>query len=307
MSYELTKCVLLGLLLGLLWFLPNGWGDEIHLKNGDILEGTVKRRTTDLVLFEHGDLGDIWISRQRVVKIVISRDGDPNSLPKGFFPKLKYWGWENTFDFSIDNSFGNTDEQSNRFAYAAKRSTEKGRLDIDSSYYYKIKSGKNTDNKWTLGSTYRWLKSDTGAYWFAMGRYDYDEFKSWIHRGSTHTGPGYFLVDSNSVTLTADAGLGARKESGSFNDNWKFEGTTGFDFLWRITGRQTFDLGMHYTPVLTDTADYRTRTSMNWRISVDREANLSLLMGILHEYQSVVDPDVKKDDLRMFLGLQFSF
>lgn len=281
--------------------------DQIHLRNGDILEGTVKQRDSERVLLEHADLGEIWIPRRRIVKIVQDPADDPNVPPPGYLGRLKQQGWKNTIDLSLDNSFGNTDEQSNRFAYKATRKRDDSDLNIDTSYYHKEKSGRISDNKWTLGGTYRWLKPAKAAYWFGTGRFDYDEFKSWNKRGSLHFGPGYQLYDSNSVTLTADVGMGSRRESGSRNDQWKFEGLTGFTFQWQVTEGQAFDAGATFTPVLDDFDDFRARASLNWRLLVSREANLSLILGLLNEYQSIVDPGIDRNDLRMFAGLQVAF
>jgi hypothetical protein len=280
--------------------------DKIHLKSGDVLEGTVKRKGSDLILFDHGDLGEIWISRSRVDKIVMERIEDPNK-PRGFIRKLRYGGWASTFDLSIDNSFGNTDEQSNRLAYALNRRTEKNEFDLDMSYYNKLKRSKVTDNKYTLGSAHRWLKVGRSAFWFLNGRYDYDEFKSWRSRAALHFGPGYSLVKNDKVELRTGLGAGARKEWGSVNDNTKFEGYFGFMFDWKIVQGQSLNLDVTYLPVYTNFADYRTRTSFNWRLNLNKQATWSVLLGILHEYQSVVDPGISQHDLRNYLGLQVAF
>ncbi len=280
--------------------------DKIHLKSGDILEGTIRRKTADLILFEHGDLGEIWISQDRVARVEIEDVKDPNK-PQGFFRKMRYWGWSSTFDFSIDNSYGNTDEQSNRFAYTLDRRNERLELDFDASYYYKVKEGNVTDNKFAFGGTRRWLQARGVSYWFLNGRYDYDEFKSWLSRASGHLGPGFSLIKNDVVELSGDIGAGARKEWGSINDQWKFEGLAGVRFGWEISGRQNLDLDVAYMPVFTNFDDYRTRSSLNWRLRIDREATLSLLVGILHEYQSIVDPGIKQYDLRNYIGLQFAF
>ncbi len=157
------------------------------------------------------------------------------------------------------------------------------------------KSGRISDNKWTLGGTTRWLKPAKATYGFGTGRFDYDEFKSWNKRGSLHFGPGYQLYNANAVTLAADVGLGTRRESGSRNDPWKLEGLTGFTLQWQVTEGQAFDAGATYTPVLDDFDDFRARASLYWRLLVSREANLSLLLGLLNEHQSIVDPGIDRN------------
>jgi hypothetical protein len=87
----------------------------------------------------------------------------------------------------------------------------------------------------------------------------------------------------------------------------KLEGLAGFDFTWKISARQNFDILLGYYPVLTDFNDYRTRMTLNWSYLVSKEMNVSLLFGIYHAYQSVVDPGEEKEDMRVFLGIQMSF
>lgn len=307
MKTGLRKPILLAMVcITALGWLEEAQADKIHLKSGDILEGTVKRRTSNLILFDHGDLGEIWISGERVEKIEMEEITDPNK-PQGFFRKMRYRGWSSTFDFSIDNSFGNTDEQSNRFAYTLNRRSERVEFDLDSSYYYKVKRATVTDNKFTLGSAQRWLKAEKASYWFLNGRYDYDEFKSWRSRAAIHFGPGYSLVKNDAVQLSGDIGAGTRKEWGSINDKWKFEGLSGVRFTWKITGRQSLDLDVTYMPVITKFSDFRTRSSFNWRLNLDRNSTWNILLGMLHEYQSVVDPGITKTDLRTYIGLQVAF
>lgn len=307
MKTGLRKPILLAMVcITALGWLEEAQADKIHLKSGDVLDGVVKRKTSDLILFEHGDLGEIWISRDRIDSIKMEEITDPNK-PIGFFRKLRYHGWASTFDLSIDNSFGNTDEQSNRLAYTLNRRVEKNEFDLDMSYYHKVKNSQVTDNKYTIGGAHRWLKVGKAAYWFLNARYDYDEFKSWQSRVSLHLGPGYSLVKNDVVDLKGELGAGTRKEWGSINDNAKLEGLLAILFGWKIMQGQSLDLSASYMPVYTNFSDYRTRVSLNWRLNLNKEATWGILLGTLYEYQSIVDPGINQNDLRNYLGLQVSF
>jgi len=217
--------------------------------------------------------------------------------------RLKKKGYSFSTDFGIDGSYGNTDEQSLRFGLNLNRKLEKKRWETDLSYYNKIDEGDLSDNKLTAGYTYDWLKPDSPLFYFATGRYDYDEFESWQQRVSAHMGPGYHLMQTDKVTLDA----GTRKEWGSENDNWRLEGMAGLGFDWKITKRQHLDLTSTIYPVFSDWDDLRTRTALNWRFLLDEESNLSLLIGLAHEYQSILDPGKEKNDARLFTALQFNF
>ncbi|MHC4214641.1 MAG: DUF481 domain-containing protein, partial [Planctomycetota bacterium] len=79
------------------------------------------------------------------------------------------------------------------------------------------------------------------------------------------------------------------------------------DFAWKLTKKQTIDLSTAVHPIISDFSDFRTRTTANWRFLLSKEMNLSFLIGILHEYQSVVDPGKEKNDTRIHTGIQFKF
>jgi hypothetical protein len=175
------------------------------------------------------------------------------------------------------------------------------------SYYHKRSEGRTTDDKFTAGVVHDWLQAGSRWFFFAAGRYDYDQFKSWRQRANAQGGPGYSLIQTDRVLLDFRFGAGGRKEWGSINNNLKLEGIAGFSFDWKITKRQHFDVAFHLYPVLTDFNDYRTRSTLNWRYVMSRDLNLSLLFGVVNEYQSVVDPGTEELDTRVFTGIQMTF
>ena len=77
---------------------------------------------------------------------------------KNVFVKLKDDGWKLNIDFSLDASYGNTDEQSTRLGSKLENKKPLSSLQLDASYYYKLKSGKNTDNKLTTGVLRKWFE-----------------------------------------------------------------------------------------------------------------------------------------------------
>ncbi|MHC4062535.1 MAG: DUF481 domain-containing protein [Planctomycetota bacterium] len=221
--------------------------------------------------------------------------------------RLKKTGWSAAIDFSLDTTTGNTEEETTRLGVHIKRRLPRERLGIDASYYYKVSDGDTTDNKFTVGAVHDWLNPGSRWFFFTLGRFDYDEFESWEQRANAQVGPGYNLIGTDDMTLNLRAGAGARREWGSENTDAKFEGLAGFDFVWKMTDRQSFDTTFHYYPVISDFDDYRTRATLNWRYLLSKEVNVSLLLGVLHEFQSVVDPGQDDTDTRVFMGIQMSF
>jgi putative salt-induced outer membrane protein YdiY len=144
-------------------------------------------------------------------------------------------------------------------------------------------------------------------FWFVGGRFDWDKFESWDQRFSGQTGPGYHLIENDKFKLDLLGGLGTRKEWGSKNDSWLFEGSAGLDFEYTITERQSLEFDITYFFVLDDLDDYRTRSTGNWRYALSDDLHLSLLVGYSWELQSIVDPGDEHYDLRFFIGVQYAF
>ena len=219
--------------------------------------------------------------------------------------------WKLGLDFALNATTGNTEETTLRFGLNAGYETEKTRLMIDASYYWKATDGITTDNKFTGGSRHDWLLPDTRWFMFVGGRVDYDDFESWKFRINFQGGPGYQILrrEDHGLEMTLDAygGIGARKEWGSIDNNWKLEGLLALDYTYFITDKMQLDVDLQYFPVLTDIDDYRIRSTGTWRYALTEGQNLAIVIGYLVEYQSLVDPGKEHTDFRIWIGIQYSF
>jgi putative salt-induced outer membrane protein YdiY len=177
----------------------------------------------------------------------------------------------------------------------------------DLSYYNKESNDEKTDDKLTFGLVRDRSYEDSDWFFFMMGRYDYDVFESWRHRVSFEAGPGYKLIQKPDFQMDLRAGPGVRKEWGSDNTNPKFEGVVGTNFEWKPTKRQTFSFSTLVFAVLNDFDDHRTRTTFDWDYQIGDEIDLSFVFGVLHEYQSIVDPGNDKNDTRIHTGIRYKF
>jgi putative salt-induced outer membrane protein YdiY len=312
-------CVLAFLVAALL--APVAVADTVELVGGDVLHGKVVEQTDDLVVIEHDTLGHLELPADQVASVTIAAEEaaqdtaqdvvQPLEEAQAEAPDAKEQKekspWTLAIDLSLNISQGNTDESDFRFGLNARREMEDTRWRIDSSWYYKKSDGSSTDNKFTLGSRYDWLMPGSKWFWFVAGRLDWDKFESWDQRISGQTGPGYHLIENDKFKLDVLGGLGTRKEWGSDNDSWKFEGSVGLDFEYTITERQSLDFDITYFSVLDDLDDYRTRSTGNWRYALSDDLHLSLLVGYSWEYQNFVDPGDEYYDFRFFVGVQYAF
>ncbi len=308
------------------------YADEVTLKGGDVIHGTVIQQDDDGVLLDHEDLGQIRIAPDRVASVLVAPDetaqtedqpeAEPETGPpapshlvkepefgklKEFSARAKENGWSSSIDVSLTSETGNTDERSFRMGFKLGRELSNVKSVTDLSYYNKESDGEKTDDKLTIGLLRDQSFENSDWFFFMMGRYDYDVFESWRHRIGLHLGPGYKLIQKPDFWLDMRAGPGVRKEWGSENTDPKFEGLVGMGFEWKPTARQTYSFSTLFYPVLSDFSDNRTRTTFDWDYLLSDEINLSFVLGILHEYQSVVDPGKDKNDTRIHTGIRYKF
>ena len=233
----------------------------------------------------------------------------PAELTKlnAFVARARENGWSSSLDLSAISETGNTDEKSLRFGATLDREYDLIKYKSDLSYYKKDSDGENTDDKLTFGLTRDSAIKNSDWFTFLMGRYDYDVFESWRHRLGLHGGWGYNLIQTRDFRMDLRAGPGIRKEWGSDTTDLEAEGVIGSGLKWRPTARQTFSSSIFYYALLTDTSDYRTRIRFDWNYLLSDEINLSFFLGLLHEYQSVVDPGKEDTDTRFHTGFRFKF
>lgn len=303
-------------------------GVEIKLVDGAVLIGDIESVKDGVVTLHTVHLGAIQIPQHAIVTI----DGQPpqnlqetdevqadelaaniedeekaanaESSAAPTEPE-KEKNWKLSIDLGLANVTGNTDEQVLNFALLYDRETHLNRFIADTSYYLKLSDSDVSDNKFTAGLRYDWLNPDSRWFAFAQGRFDYDQFESWEQRIAGHAGPGYRIIKKEKLKWDARAGLGVRREFGSSNDDLRFEGLLATSVRWNATDRISLNFQSELYPVLTELEDFRTRTTLNIRYRL--EEMLSLAFGLLHEYQSIVDPGSEKNDLRLTLSLGLDF
>jgi len=306
------------------------YADEVTLKGGDVIHGKVIEQNDDGVLLEHEDLGQIRVAPDRIASVLLASDkiapppeqAEPETGPpapshlvkepefdrlKAFSARAKENGFSSSIDASLTSETGNTDERSFRIGFKLGREYSNIKMSSDLSYYNKESNGEKTDDKLSIGYLRDRSFKDSDWFFFMMGRYDYDQFESWRQRVSLHSGPGYKLIQKPDFRMDLRAGPGIRKEWGSDNTDPKLEGVAGTSFEWKPTTRQTFSFSTLFYTVLSDFDDHRTRTTFDWDYLLSDEINLSFVLGILHEYQSIVDPGKDKNDTRIHTGIRYKF
>lgn len=276
--------------------------DEVKLRSGDVLQGTIVEQTEIHVILEHADLGKLTIPGNMVVSISQAGQEElPAAAPE---PKPK-WG----FSVVFGGGFSNDDEGEKynlNSRFNANRETPRSETNLNMSYIYKFKDEKVDENNFATILNQTWLLQDTARFYAAFGRYDYDQFRSWKERLQTAGAAGYRLIDREDLRLWPFAGLGFRKDIGSEEELLLLEWVLGCKFSWETIARQRLDLLSAYYPAITE-SEYRIVNTLDWKIPVGEKARLSFNTRLDHELASNPDPGFPVNTVRLTWGLQWDF
>ncbi len=279
-------------------------GAEITLSSGETIQAEIIELTATEVRLRHAVLGELTLDRGQITlprhetpALAMLQDAETEA-PKEWHTSVVVGGGLAT---------GNTENANLAATIVATRENDETKTVLDAGYFFSSSDSDRTDNKATVGIVHDWFIPDSKWFYFADARLDYDEFQSWEERLSGHVGVGYELAKNDDFWLTGRVGLGAITEFNSPNEDVRLEALAGLDGAWQITAKQALEFSTTIYPDLDETGEFRWVSAVGWSVLLDEEMNLSLKAGVADEYQSLVAPGIKHNDLRAFAGLQFDF
>lgn len=340
--YHLSAIVLVILLL-----LATGpaaaKADTVTLKNGDTLTGQVVLRNAKTLVFKHPVLGTLHlaIAQIKAVHIELKKPAQkarphrpaskPTSQPKpssaataishaaaanapklpssegGFFDKPFFKGWDNEFSLGLAGSQSNTKTRSFNAEFKTKKQTTKVRWLFDSKYFYSSDHSQTTENQFDAQLTHDWLLPKSPWFYFARGRYDYDQFQDWKARVSAYAGGGYTFVDNPDLQVLGRLGGGATKNLGG-DYSLTPEALIGASVIkWKLTKKQTLSLSETLYPAMNNLGRFRNLLNASWTVKIDEAKGLSLKLGLQDQYDSHVIGYDKRNNLKYYGAIVLDF
>ncbi|MEO1279172.1 MAG: DUF481 domain-containing protein [Planctomycetota bacterium] len=243
-----------------------------------------------------------------------AQDGDEAAVAEADETPDFWSGWTRSAELGISGSSGNTDEFDLRAIFQTERETDTLRTLFRARYLYGEEDGSASENEWLLRGENDWLFPGERYFVFAFGVYEFDEFEDWDTRLQLFAGGGYdFLTDrslldggNDRASLKGRLGAGVTREFGTDDDEFRPEALIGLDFLWEINEGQTFAAGTEVFPSLNDLGEIRAVSYANYDILLSEENNLTLRLGVEHEYDSNTD-DADENDLKYFITILATF
>lgn len=160
----------------------------------------------------------------------------------------------------------------------------------------------NADRLSLSGKSERDLSA--ASYVFGLVNYEDDEFSGYDYRASESLGYGRRLVQNESVTLNAEAGLGARQDKVSDTGESESDGIVRLAGLleWRISPSAKFAQELE-----TESGGGLTVTRSLSTLSAQIVGNLAAKFGVRVTYTSDVPPGIDETDTETSTTLVYKF
>lgn len=286
----------------LLWLIASvSHAESVVLANGDKLDVEIVERGVDFIVIAHPQLGQVRLSLDQVEIETVA------APTPGVFGTSLFQGWSRTFDAGLNGRQGNSENLSittglrMAFEDAFKRWAFRGR-----AFYARDEDGLSDNNGlFTLRRDFLFSESR----WFAFGsaRYAYDQFESWRHRIVASAGPGYRFIQGEAHELDVRVGASFTHEFG-LRDRNLVDGVFAIDYSWKPGDRHTFTFTNDlFTQVWPDLGEFRTQTIAEWKMKILEEPELSLKVGVENEYETDIEDDDKKNDVKYYLSVGIDF
>ena len=317
--------ITLGALLALMvspWLLaqeatsgkPTPSPDQITLKNGDTLRGTITKNDEGLITIQHPVLGPVTIGLDKIESYGTAPAVDSGSATNrameasvGKAPIAELKPWSFYLSLGANGTFSVNDEINLHAAGGVRYETTDFKFNLDGAYDFGAVNNDTSDNNFLANALEEWTLGDTRWIAFGQQQYEYDEFQAWEHRMSAYGGPGYRLIESDTMELTVRAGVGATYQIGDVHE-LSAEMLLAETFTWQLSKRQKVGVISSIAPKFTDFSSFRVQIGAEWIMALDdSKKGLALTVGARDQYESKPDSGSVANDLRVYAGVRYDF
>ncbi len=311
--------------------------DEVKLKNGDRLTGTVKEMAGGKLTIETPHSGSVTVKWEEIVSVKTSAkvkvrlktkevvEGKLVEAPEGRLKvategaaapvevemaKVTHLNetptqWHGNLSLAIRATDGNTHTKSMLASVEAIRATEQDLLLIKAIFRYGQKSGELTERNGYGIAKYNYIFYE-GLYGYASVELLSDYFKDLRLNTVVSVGLGYVILKEDWIDLLAEAGIA------HIDNNFrvaKDESHLGARASSRL--RVALPLGFEFKDAFTiypnfeDSQDYQYRNEATLGTSLGQ--GWSLLGGMITEFDNEPSAGKEKYDNIYFAGLGYSF
>lgn len=215
--------------------------------------------------------------------------------------------WDGSFSFGLNGKSGNSENVDTNLIIDATREDGTNTTDLSFSYFRSSNAIATTTDRIFAEARQDRKLSNPNLSWYYEGSLEWDRFKGFDYRLTTHTGLGILFFEDDDQFFKGRVGAGASREFGGINDDWIPELQFGTDWEKHLTQRTKVFATSDLFPNVRDFGDYRLNSRFGFETLVDPEIGMSLRAFVFNRYDSTPDPGFKANDIDYGLSLVFDF
>ncbi len=284
-------------LLVLVWGVLVARGEEVRLKNGDVLSVEVVEKEERYWVVSHPILGRLRLSVDDFEVLAVKKEDstDEDSVHT-----------ERRVSIGFDRRKGNTDSSSLNGELFWNRKGGSWEKTVRAQIYYSESDGEMDDRKvyfmarsgYSFGHNLAW-------YWFGKIEEEHDRFADVKLRSIPSAGIGYWFSGDFPTKAMVEASLGWQITDYYESDDddvlvCVVSGLIEHKFRTGVVARQLLTI----YPSLEE-GEYRLRSESS--LTLPMRENLSIRLSLLDEYSSDPGRGRKKSDVRFISSLEWSF
>jgi putative salt-induced outer membrane protein YdiY len=311
--------------------------DEVLMKNGDLLTGTVVRARGGMLTLKTEYAKSIQVNMSGIR--TVSTDGpvevhlSDGQVLKGKLEEAEEgrsymagdegrertsfsWGmvkainpdkrkWKGNFSVGASANRGNTEDLSASVALNATRRTEYVRFNIRFLFNYAEEEEKVTTRNFFGSMKYDYFIKER-VYAFLVLEFNKDEFKDLNLRTAVGPGLGYQIWDEEDLALQVEAGVSYFNEDldEGKDDDW-LTGRFAADGRWEVLDAVVLS---DYFVAYLNLSDIKDTQIRNEASAIDSfSPSWALKLTYILEYDNEPSPDVKKTDHTWVVAIQYAF
>ena len=338
------RCRIMLLLMSLVLSVQAGYGDEIHLKNGDRLTGKIVKLVDGKLVIKSDVAGEVTVElsniqtlssdepiavnlkdgtglKQKILRSEAGRfsiAGDETIKAQEFavgdivsinppIPK-----WTGSLSAGITSTHGNTKTESITGSANLKKRTDKDRTTISADYARGKQDDPDTGEEvtiedwWRARAKYDYFFSKK-MYGYLDGRYEKDAVAELDRRVTVGIGSGYQWIESANMNFSTELGLASlyEKYDNQTDSNSEISAQLGYNLDKKLRKNLSFIHELTYYPALEKFSDYYLTTTGELRADVMKDVFVNFKTIVNHDDTPAIGSH--KTDVKYFLGLGYSF
>ncbi len=216
--------------------------------------------------------------------------------------------WDGTFAFGLNGKTGNSENLDINMNMNMTRDVGPSSTKVQLSYFYASNDiSTTTDRLYALGRHEHDFENHPRLSCFVQSTYEYDRFKDFDYQLGLHSGLSYKWYETEIGFLKSRFGLGASRQFGGVDDDWKPELQFGADCEKKLSERSKLFASVDYFPNVSDFADHRVVTNGGFEFVIDDELNLNFRIFVLDRFDSTPEPGNQKNDVDYGMAIVYGF